>query len=260
MGKKGVAAAVFVGLLLLVGVYANSRYHRTPAHLLSGAVDETGAFKHTETDEFWNIEVTMPHRTGLWRWWSGAADTRVCTSIETWLRTSIEEFKQNARPQSLPSLDQQMLRERGGYTYSAQYKHFNSVSDKLSSYEYSVYVDTGGAHPNGYFKTFVFDANGIEIKLPDLFVPGSDYLDRIATSSLAQITKDLTDRLSVGASNALFEEGLEPKEENFSNFVIDSDTLVFLFPPYQVAPYAAGDFEVRIPLSEFADILRPEWK
>src|SRR3989344_1833603 len=257
MGKKGAVTIVFAGLVILAFVYVSSLYHRAPAHLLPGAVDETGAFKHSEKGQYWDIEASVSDRTQLWRWWNSGPDTRLRTTIETWLTANIEEFKRNTSPQLLPPEDLQTLEERGGYTYGAQYKRFTSSSEKLLSYQYDIYMDTGGAHPNGYFKTFVFDKDGTEIKLADLFVPGSNYLDRLAATSLAQITKDLTDRLSAEASTTLFAEGLAPKEDNFSNFVIDGDTLVLLFPPYQVAAYAAGSFEVRIPLSEFSDILRP---
>lgn len=251
MGKKGAVTIVSAGLLLLVFAYATSLHYRAPTHLLSGAVDESGAFRHAEEGEHWTIEATMPYRTGLSRWWNPAPDMRVRTTIESWLRADIESFKASVSESATTSPDA----VQPTYAYSATYKHYMSEGDTLSSYQYDIYLDSGGAHPNAYFRTFVFDAEGNEIKLPQLFLPNSDYLSRIASTSLAQITETLWTRLRVDPTGSIFAEGLAPKEENFANFVIDEDELVLLFPPYQVAAYAAGPFEVRIPLSDFSDIL-----
>ena len=44
--------------------------------------------------------------------------------------------------------------------------------------------------------------------------------------------------------------GLAPTVENYSTFAVDGDTLLIELPPYQVAAYAAGSFEVRVPLKD----------
>jgi len=47
--------------------------------------------------------------------------------------------------------------------------------------------------------------------------------------------------------------------ENYQNWVLTPDALVFTFEQYQVAPYAAGPQTVTIPLSDVQDILAPEF-
>jgi hypothetical protein len=260
MSKKTAVVVVFAGLVILVMAYATSLHYRQPSHLLSGTLDETGAYSHVEDGEYWTIEATMPQRTALFRWWKPGPDEHVRTAIESWLLGDIAEFKKNIGAGALTPEQQAVIEGSAGtYSYDAKYQRFQSADDRLMSYEYDIYVDTGGAHPNTYFKTFVFDRDGTMLKLADLFTPSS-YLERLAATSTAQIMNDLGTRLKVDPTGALFADGLTPKEENFSNFVIDGDTLVLLFPPYQVAAYAAGPFEVRIPLSNLADVLRPEWK
>ena len=118
------------------------------------------------------------------------------------------------------------------------------------SYAYTVYADTLGAHPNGYFRTFVFDQAGNEIKIQDI-ATSSAIVQKIAAAATAQVTKQLQDGLGQkDVADAIFKEGLAPTPDNFQNFVIDGSDLLVLIPPYQVAPYVAGSFEVRIPLSQ----------
>jgi hypothetical protein len=107
----------------------------------------------------------------------------------------------------------------------------------------------------------VFDAQGNELGLADLFVatstnPHADWLNQISGIATVQIQDELTKRLGETPGDSFFSEGTAPKEENFQNFVIDGNDLVFLFPPYQVAAYAAGTFDVRIPLSQLKDVLK----
>ena len=85
----------------------------------------------------------------------------------------------------------------------------------------------------------------------------SVYLSRIATEAEAQVKAQMTERLGTDWQGALFEEGFAPNDDNYSNWIIDGQTLRIYFPPYQVAAYAAGSFEVSIPLSQLRDILKP---
>jgi hypothetical protein len=67
------------------------------------------------------------------------------------------------------------------------------------------------------------------------------------------VTAQYKQRAEVATTTGLlFEEGFAPTEENFQNWYLDGDTLVIQIPPYQVAAYVAGSFEVRIPLAEIS--------
>jgi len=264
---KKIILGVLAIIILVAGGYMAWLFNRPVMHVLPGEFTATGQFKHTEEAQYYKIDATYPNRTALFSKWSPAADEEARTTIETWLQKDIEEFKRNLRVNQISGPEKEMLDSTGRkYEYDATYKPFTSANAKLISYEYDIYIDTGGAHPNGYFKTFAFDKSGNEVKLADLFPPGSEYLQRLSDASLTQIKAQLTQRLGLpaqageDATASIFTEGVAPRAENFSNFVIDADTLVILFPPYQVAAYAAGTFEVRIPLSQLSDVLQPEWK
>ena len=104
----------------------------------------------------------------------------------------------------------------------------------------------------------MFDLDGNEVTLAQVLDTNPNWLEELSLLVSQDVQKQLIarmgDSLPVGAegpdvTGAMFPEGVAPKAENFKNFVIDYDTLVIHIPPYQVAAWAAGSFEVRIPLS-----------
>ena len=54
--------------------------------------------------------------------------------------------------------------------------------------------------------------------------------------------------------------GTMPIEDSFQNFAVDNDTLLMIFPPYQVGPYVYGTITDPIPLSDLKDILSAEYR
>ena len=252
---------IFIALVGIgVGVWYGGRLLTEPAsdtHVLPGVEVAAGEMRYAEEGQYYTAAASYPARTSL----RAPADKKARDTMEMYVQNDIAEFKKNINADQSSGPEKAMLNSTGRtYTYDAKYKQYAGADSRLISYEYAMYIDTGGAHPNGFFKTFIFGTEGNEVKLSDLFQPESDYLQRISTIALADVKQELSERLGKDASASIFAEGLAPTEENFSNFVIDGDTLVIFISSYQAAAYAAGTFEIRIPLSQFSDILRPEWK
>ncbi|MBQ0145995.1 MAG: DUF3298 domain-containing protein, partial [Lachnospiraceae bacterium] len=42
------------------------------------------------------------------------------------------------------------------------------------------------------------------------------------------------------------------------NILVTNDGIIFIFNPYEIAPYASGQIEVMLPYAEYADIIKPE--
>ena len=222
-------------------------------HILSGQLGEEGDYHYAENADYYTVDADYPATTSL----SGAADVRARTTIERAVADRVAEFKRNGDFANLTAED---IRIQGlgpdrKYELRMQYQAYTGVN--TVSYLYSIYEDTLGAHPNGYFMTFVFDWSGTQVRLGDLFKPGADYLGRLSQAATAQVRQQVSARLGSDAVPAIFDEGLQPTPENFQNFIIDGDSLHIFFPPYQVAPYAAGTFDISIPLSSLGVILAP---
>ncbi len=73
--------------------------------------------------------------------------------------------------------------------FDANYNVLLGTND-LVSVELTVYYDGGGAHPNNYFLSLVYDlAANKELKFEDLFQAGADYESAIAKYLVADIDK-----------------------------------------------------------------------
>jgi hypothetical protein len=110
---------------------------------------------------------------------------------------------------------------------------------------------TGGAHPNTTTSSFNYDLNrNSVIKLDDLFIPNSNYLQLISDYSIKELKK--LDTVSYA------EEGAGPKLENFHSWNITPAGLKITFDPYQVGAYAAGEHEVVVPYSVLKSVIKPD--
>jgi len=109
----------------------------------------------------------------------------------------------------------------------------------------SVYL--GGAHGDYWCEGITFDTQtGEELTLDD-FVADKDGLTELIVSKLENITDGMLD------------EGWDDLAREYINgeieFVVEPYGITFYFPPYSIAPYAAGDFMVTVGFAEAGDIL-----
>lgn len=136
-------------------------------------------------------------------------------------------------------------------TYEVKRNDARMFSVLVKSYRF-----TGGAHGIPGVESFNFLMPGAhQIFLPEL-VDGQSGLDLISELAIAALTRQLAQ--SGMADQDWIRSGAAPQAANFAAFVWQPDVLELIFPPYQVAPYAAGDQTVRIPLSELAGVIRPD--
>lgn len=124
--------------------------------------------------------------------------------------------------------------------------------DRLVSLLFNGSSFIGGAHPNPIVFSLLFDLKkGEEVALGGLFLAGSGYLGALSDYCSAMLEKRL-------GKDALFLEGMTPREENFRVFYLGPGALTVVFPPAQSACYAEGILEVPVPSSILKDILDPD--
>ncbi len=94
----------------------------------------------------------------------------------------------------------------------------------------------GGAHPCHDIKTWVIPKEGSSfLTLDDLINKNDNFLKDVSQS----IRGDLL--LSPKITNATWlMEGTRPLKENYENFVLEENKIIFIFKEYQIAPYASG--------------------
>lgn len=213
-----------------------------PAHIVEDAA-------------YYEIDAAYPTATPLTAI-SAEADAAAVAAMKSFTVQAIAEFKANGNFSNLSPDDVQLLRlDQRKYSLGMTYE--TKTGPRTITYIYIRIADTGGAHPNSFYKTFTFDTvTGEEVTLGDLFLPGSGYLDRL--SSIARA--DLPTVIDEYADAGFIEEGTSPSAESFQNFYLEGSTLVLLFPPYQVGPYSLGTVRLPIELARLTSILKTEYR
>lgn len=135
------------------------------------------------------------------------------------------------------------------------------AQDDLASIEFDVgsYYQ-GAAHPNSFTEVINFDLkNGKQLKLGDLFKPGSKYLQAISAYCIADLKKQAKAK---GPDSMLddssIQNGAGPTAKNYQSWTITKKGLGINFDSYQVAPYAAGPQFVMVPFSAIKEHVNPD--
>lgn len=253
--RKNVLIFSAILLILVAGVIAYLKLKPAPTPLPDGqnlVLPATGYDEHTD---YYDITTDYATSTPLLTTAGAQADANARSVMLSFVRDTVNAFKKDGNFDNLSAEDIKMLGFDQGRKYVLEIGYELKSSPKTISYVYSIGTDTLGAHGNMYYKTFTFGLKtGKLLSLGDLF-SGTTYLNTLSTITRAKLPGEIgefTDKKDI-------EEGTTPQEENFANFYLDTNALVLLFPPYQVAAYAAGPQELKIPKSELT-ILKAEYK
>lgn len=121
------------------------------------------------------------------------------------------------------------------YTVSLLNYNLLSLEFGVSSYF------AGAAHGNFHAETFVFRIDpAYEVKLEDFFSEELNYLEIISDYCTKEIKKQWEEEYSEPLDDSIWLDGLAPEENNFKTFILTEQAIEFIFPPYQVGPYAWG--------------------
>jgi hypothetical protein len=134
------------------------------------------------------------------------------------------------------------------------------AQDDLVSVEFDVgsYYQ-GAAHPNSYSEVVNYDLkNGKQLKLGDLFKPGSKFLQAISAYCIADLKKQQAGDKGKALTDSEIENGAAPVAKNFQSWKIMKKGLGINFDAYQVGPYAAGPQYVLVPWQNLKDLINPE--
>lgn len=124
------------------------------------------------------------------------------------------------------------------------------------------YFYAGAAHGNAGFETFnfVIDQKLKKIDLQDFFSDPDKALLLISSISIERLSREFWERTGEKPDEMQldqFRSGAGPKWGNFDCYNITAQGFTFLFPPYQVGPYALGSMAVAVSFYELLDVLQP---
>lgn len=160
----------------------------------------------------------------------------------------IEEFKKNVASSS--SRDKNYISELhiDYETYSAPN---NIVSVIFNILENSSYL----AHPDVKIVSKTFDlSDDKEITLDNIMQ--GEYLEYIAQISQAYFKENAIYKDNTNES--IFKEGSYPSVENYSNYILKKDSIIFKFQKYQLFSGNFGMPSVEIPYIDLKDYIKPE--
>ncbi len=156
----------------------------------------------------------------------------------------IARFKDNARMgYAFPG--------SAGSSYEQKFTVLSKPGNLISiKFDIFTYVQ-GAAHPGMHTRVVNYDLeSGQDLSLDQLFKPGSDYLQTIATYCIGELK---TRQIDFQANAA----GADPTVQNYSNWNVTPDGLLITFDEYQVAAYALGPQLVTVPYSALQSIIDP---
>lgn len=134
--------------------------------------------------------------------------------------------------------------------YTLETDYTREEGTLYSTYVFSTYIYTGGAHGNQFHSTTTFDKAGDLVTLDTLFDDIPSALSAIATYAKAQRAD--TDF----SAPEWWEMGLDPSLTTYNRYIVRDESLEFLFDPYEIAPYSAGLQKIIVPKSVYQEYLK----
>ena len=177
-------------------------------------------------------------------------------SMQTAAEEFIKQYTTNYKSDMLPLYNQ----DRADTTRRAwfEYHFIITTETRPGSKGTTAYLATvdyyeGGAHGINQLLTMNFETEtGQKLELKDIFTDGYEkQLTTILCNALQQKTgaKSLAELKNKGY---LLSMEMFPSE----NFILDEETITFVYNPYEIAPYAMGTTELTIPYNDIQHLLK----
>jgi hypothetical protein len=200
----------------------------------------------TEHAQYYEVDAAYPS--------AGSGVTAGASAqMKQWEEDTVTQFKTDSGVTNLTAEDIQTQGLGPTRKYSLTITYAVHTSAHTSSYVFTIFEDTLGAHPNTLYRTFTFDSKtGAPLALGDLFVSGTNYLGNLSKTAKAELPKLIAARENVKVSEVdmgMLNAGITPTADNFQNFYLIGSDLVIIFSPYQIGPYVLGSTDFHIPLS-----------
>src|SRR4030042_2329500 len=131
----------------------------------------------------------------------------------------------------------------------------DNLDNELISMHFEVFIyNAGAAHGFDYFETLNYDLiKDKKLTLQDVFRADTKYLEKLSELGNAYFVKKFE-------PGYFHPEGVEPRNENWVNFALAKDSIIFYFADYAVAPFSEGTQGLEISLVDLKDYLLPEYQ
>lgn len=174
------------------------------------------------------------------------------------------EAYQNKKEMDMTYDEVKSLQESGEETYNFPWQYHSNITVEradsvLLSYWRESYANLGGAHPNFNYTGYTFESStGRRLHLWDvvkLSEDGSNPLYDVVVEKLKN---------EYGKIDLLFSDWEDTVAADFYGdgdiqFTISPEELTIIFNRYEIAPYAGGEIEVKLPLDEYGYLIEDKY-
>ncbi|MEV3900794.1 esterase [Mycobacterium sp. NPDC050551] len=197
---------------------------------LGGALDgEQTCRVHAATSTY-SLDYSFP---------AGYPDEQAVAAYLTQTRDGFVNVSQTPGNRDLP-----YVLDAKGTTY-----HSGMAPKGTQSLVFEVYQNVGGAHPSTWFKAFNYNLDGQRpVTFDNLFKPGTLPLDTIYPIVQREVQRQLGPDVAIAPENGM-------NADNYQNFAISDDAVVFFFGQGELMASAAGANQVSVPRAAIAQML-----
>ena len=221
------------GKLFFLGIFA-----LTVSILSLTFINHQRDFYEKEQNKNYTVEINYPN----------VKSKQLLAYSDDYIKNKKKEFKEE-----ISTVD---VLNGSKYEFKANYKindNNNILGLHLNISEY-----TGGAHHIRYDKSYYYNKVSDEIVSIKDFLEKDTSLDKLANLSYYYVMK-YSDDNNLNFDKEGVKEGLSSNLNNFEHFNFIDDGLEFIFPPYQIAYYAAGEIKIVIPYNELKGIIKNKY-
>lgn len=176
-------------------------------------------------------------------------------AVQVFCRNRKEEFVLYIN--ELINDDGDNISDFSGFFYNFFYgitAHVESGWNGYINYTVTQEVYEGGAHPNSYKSTIIFNPiDGNRVTLDDILKPG--YKEALTTL----LTAKLFEKYNAKTIKEAQEIGLFINETGVpipSNYTFGNNGIVFIYNTYEIAPYVFGAIHLTLTYDELKDLLK----
>lgn len=124
----------------------------------------------------------------------------------------------------------------------------------------TLYLFTGGAHPNTVLTTLNFDGRtGKPLRKADVFIAEAEKsATDVLMRYLIKAANEKLDTDTITSVQGLHDNGilLDGELTLPDNFLLKKDGIEFIFNTYDIAPYALGSFRITVPYEDLKNYLK----
>jgi len=207
----------------------------------------------------YEVSAAYPQLTGV----TDPTYDKFNQTVRNLISRKVSDFKKEMTPSAEDELapdENPVIDDSLGSDITVNYE-LALAKDDLIAIQFTVSsYSAGAAHPNSYTEVVNFDLkNGKLLKLSDLFLPGSKYLETLSNFCIQELKKQAKAQGDYAAmDDDWIKRGAGAELTNYDNWTITKKGLGITFDPYQVAAYAAGPQNVLVPYSAVKEIIKPD--